>query len=163
MKNSFIRFLTLAAILAIAVIAVSCGSGSDQDTKPTGDVIIPIEFQNAKSVGSINIRFSYDSTMLQLNNVVPGKLAENAMLEYNATTPGLIAIGIIDSNGITGNGSVARIGFNAIGTTGTCPLKLELIETHNANTLVEIYNEPSDGSYNAKNLAINAPTVNFTD
>ena len=163
MRKLFMRVLASVTILVIVVIAVSCSCGDKQSTKPAGDVIVPIEFQNAKSVGSINIRFNYDSSKLKLNNVVGGELAQNAMLEYNAAIPGLIAIGVIDSKGINGNGAVVKIGFDATGTTGTSPLKLELIETHNAETLIEILNESTDGSYNAQNRETIPPRVNFTD
>ncbi len=88
-------------------------------------------------------------------------LAENAMMEYNIENPGRVIIGIIDSSGINGDGTVATVSFNVVDSEGTSTLTLEKVETHDATTLVDIINETSDGGFVAKEQSVTAPLISF--
>jgi hypothetical protein len=87
---------------------------------------VAIEVAGASNVGSMHIELTYDPAVLQPSDVKTGSLADGALLERNLSTPGRIVIGLITTRGISGNGEVAVVSFNASGETGTASdLRLE--------------------------------------
>ena len=77
---------------------------------PGKEIQIPVKIKNAKNIGSINLVLEYPSGILEAEDVIPGSLTQNSMIEQNIKD-GNISIGIVDSNGITGNGSLVYIKF----------------------------------------------------
>ncbi len=79
------------------------------------EVQIPVEIKNADKVGSMDIVLSYPSEVLQLLDVIPGSLTQNSLLEHNVED-GKIKVGIVDTNGISGDGSLFYMKFSVVGT-----------------------------------------------
>ena len=173
MKKNVAGALALIIIIVIPVLALSGGGGDDEEAgddgatwetsfgEPSGDVIVPINLQGARNVGSFTIELAYDATVLEVTEVKSGDVAKNAMLEYNISSAGRVVMGIVDPGGITGNGSVANMGFTVIDTEGTSSLTLESVETHDATTLVDIINQTSSGSFDGNGDTITAPVIRF--
>ncbi len=161
MKKWLVVGLVIVIILIVVLVIVLArgGGGGDGD----GDVVVPINLQGASNVGSISIELTYDSTVLEAIDVKSGELASNAMMEYNIDNPGLVIIGIVDSSGINGDGALAEIGFDVIDSERTSSLTLSSVETHDATSLIDIINEPSDGSFVAEVNTVIAPVVRFVD
>lgn len=78
------------------------------------EVQIPVEIKNADKVGSMDIVISYPSGILQFLDVVPGSLTQNSLLEHNVED-GKIKVGIVDTNGISGDGSLFYMKFRVVG------------------------------------------------
>lgn len=164
MKRWLIIGLVLVIVLIVVLVIVLGGGSSDEDSGGTvGEVSVPVNLQGASNVGSISIELTYDSTVLEATEVKAGELTKSAMLEYNINNPGKIIIGIIDSSGINGDGTVAEIRFNTVDSGGASPLTLNTVETHDATSLIDIINETSDGSFTAEGNAVTAPLVAFAD
>lgn len=163
MKKWLVATLVLFIVVVVILVIVFTG-GRSNDTDDTGEEIhVPINLESTSNLGSISITLSYDSTLLEITDVKPGKLADNAMTDYGILNPGEVNIGIIDSSGIIGNGSIVVISFNVISEKGTSLLTLANVETHNANTLIDIINVASDGNFDAENRAVVAPSVRLTN
>jgi hypothetical protein len=165
-----VKLITGAVILVLSMFTASCSCGGDDIPIPgeqqevitsSGDIIVPVEFQNAENIGSVNLVLTYDSSALDITQVSLGESAKEAMLEYNAKEPGKVVIGIIDTSGISGNGAIVLIGFNAIQSADSSPLTLESVVTHDATELTEIVNETSDGMFDGEDNSVEAPTVKF--
>ncbi|MBO8182395.1 MAG: hypothetical protein H0Z28_06335 [Archaeoglobus sp.] len=76
-----------------------------------GDVVqIPIEIKNANNVGSVDIVLSYPSGILQFMDVIPGSLTQNSLFEHNVED-GKIRVGIVETGGISGDGSLFYMKF----------------------------------------------------
>ncbi len=151
----------VVVLVVVLVIALGGGGGGDDDGGVVGEVNVPVNLQGTSNVGSISIELTYDSTVLEATDVKSGNLASNAMMEHNIENPGRVIIGIIDSSGINGDGTVATVSFNVVDSEGTSTLTLDKVETHDATTLVDIINETSDGSFVAKEQSVIAPLVSF--
>ncbi|MDD5095013.1 MAG: cohesin domain-containing protein [Dehalococcoidia bacterium] len=170
------RALRSGCFVIILMLAISlgaaCGGGGDKDdgaasdgtpeAKATGNIQVPIRIEGANNVGSFDMVLEYDATVLQATEVVAGSLAQNAMLEFNTKNSGQVIIGIIDSSGITGDGSVAIIRFKLLNAAGTSALKLQTVEAHNATTLVDIIAQTSNGSMSEKGNLASSPLVEFS-
>ena len=50
------------------------------------------------------VEFNYDQQVLELQSVKTGPLGRNALLDWNQETLGMVRIGLVDSNGINGDG-----------------------------------------------------------
>ncbi len=83
--------------------------GSDKSPLPT--VTIPITIKRASGIGSMNLVLTYNSDILNAIDVIPGALTQNSIIEKNLGD-GEIRIGLIDTNGINGNGTLFYIKFN---------------------------------------------------
>lgn len=82
----------------------------------------------------MDITLAYEPAVVNVISVDKGLLATDSMLQSNVSV-GTIKIVLLDAVGITGNGSVAIINFNVIGSSGSnSPLTLNA-EANAANTL----------------------------
>jgi len=73
-------------------------------------VEIPVAISGAHSLGSMDVKVAFNSSVLQLVNVTRAELAQTATLEYN-TTPGNGSVSFISQDAINGNGTVYVIRF----------------------------------------------------
>ena len=71
---------------------------------------------------------NYDTGMLDLQSVKAGPLGRNALLESNQETPGMVRIGLVDANGINGDGEIIILVFVAIRQDGSSAFTLESVE-----------------------------------
>jgi hypothetical protein len=146
-----------------AIVIEVAGMAGCSCSKNSKENVIPINLQNAKNVGSISLTVSYDPQVINIIEIKPGEIAGNAILEFNIDQPGKAVIGIIDSNGITGTGSVALLGFNIIDGNGIISINLDSIELYDAANLVDIPLRVSGGSIAAGGSSITPATVTCGD
>jgi len=169
MKNEFSArqyFPTLIIILILLVLPLAgcstlskllggCGGGA-------GTAQIPVNLSGASGVGSLHIELVYDSAILEVTAVKAGKLAQNAVVDFNIQTPGRAIIGIVSSNGISGSGAVASIAFKSKAKSGTSALTLDKVEAYSADTLQDMRTQVSAGQFNARDRSFNAPSITFS-
>ena len=137
MKGLVIAFGALAVII-IAVLAffllrdtdsqTAVEPASPQETSLDATVELPIAVQDALNLGSLLVEVGYDTGMLELQSVKAGALGRNALLESNQETPGMVRIGLVDPNGINGDGEIITLVFLLIKSGGSSPFTLELVE-----------------------------------
>jgi len=102
--------------------------------------------KNADGVGALHIELVYDASALEAVKVKAGKLAKNAMMESNLKTPGRVIIGIVEAEGITGDGTVATVTFKSKSKSAQTALTLENVQAHSAETLHELVAETTPGA-----------------
>ncbi len=91
-------------------------------------VELPIAVQGAFNLGTLLVEVGYDTGVLELQSVKTGPLGRNGLLESNQETPGMVRIGLVDPNGINGDGEIITLVFLPIQSGGSSPYSLELIE-----------------------------------
>ena len=96
-----------------------------------GDTIqITINVSNAKDIGSMDISLQYDPDVLSLKHVEKGNLTQNSVMQWNIRGDKVL-IGLIDGNGINGNGSIATLTSDVCGYPGsTSDLVLDATATN---------------------------------
>jgi len=77
------------------------------------DIQVPVKIENADKVGSINLILSYPN-VLEVEDVLQGSLTQNSLFDYNVEG-NQIKVGIADSNGISGDGSLFYVKFRVTG------------------------------------------------
>lgn len=121
----FCIVLVLASISALGAASVTLRAGTGQG-ESNSTVQVPIEVRGAPNVGALQFDLVYDPQVVQLDMVARGALAANALVDFNNSVPGRARIGIVTTEGIRGDGTLALVNFKLIGSAGThSPLQIE--------------------------------------
>lgn len=94
----------LASTVALAAPTLTISS--------SGKGVFILQGADLQSVGGINATVRYDTTSLANPKVSQGGLSNGSLLAPNTNTPGVIHIGMLNTNGITGSGVLATISFD---------------------------------------------------
>ena len=127
------------AVIPVAMLT-ACGCSSDQ-------IRIPVKVENCANLGSLQASIRYDASILQIKEVKPVDIGEDAMVEINVDTPGIIIFGMIDSSGMSGNGDIAELHFDVISDGGTSQVSLDNVRANDATTLVDLPSNIIAGEY----------------
>lgn len=135
-----IRYMILLFSILFLISPVLAGEGTtifvnDVSANYSYTIQIPVNISNAKDIGSIDISLRYDPNVLSLKNVEKGNRAQNSVIQWN-TEGDKVLIGLIDGNGINGNGSLTIITFDVCGYQGsTSVLDLDATVTNGTDFL----------------------------
>ena len=172
---------------------------TESDPQPTPVVVepdrieVPVTLSSARSVGSLEFVLVYNPEVLELMEVEKGELAGSSLIDSSSRTPGRVWTALINPQGISGNGEVARFTFKVItpGATGSevtvfkskgsdpaadaglnvaadaesfdSVLRLESVSAHSAATLLDLLAEPAAGGFTREGLDVKAPVVAFVN
>ena len=126
------------------------------------EITVPIFLQGATNVGSLEFVLVYEPSVLQFTKVEGGSLGSNALLESSNGTPGQVWAGMIDANGMTGDGPAALVTFRVIGNgESSTALTLENVVAYDANTLLDMITQMSPGTFTVKDLSLIPPSLGF--
>jgi len=162
--STAIRILILTVLAGgIILSSVSCTQALNllrklRNTSATsGQLEVPVNTTNAGNVGSLEFELVYDPSLLKVESVEKGKLADNAMIDFSIARPGRVWVAMVDSTGLNGSGSLAVISFSRIGKEQTSSaLTLENVYAYDATSLIDIVTKSNQGSLTTP------PTINFT-
>ncbi len=125
-------------------------------------VNVPIYLTGAKNIGSLEFLLAYDPTVLEMAAVEAGGLAQNSLFDFGTRRPGRLWAGLIDTDGINGDGPVAVVSFKVIGPESSASwLTLEDVSTYDASSLLDILTDTTAGSFTVEGLALAAPALGF--
>ena len=148
-----IRLLwVLIGVIIVATAVIGCG-------KPDKEVDVAVNLQNASNVGSLQIEISYDASVLQAIKVEAEELGKNALIEFNLDKAGIIIIGIVDSSGINGSGSVASVSFDVLEKDSASSLIIKNVTAHDVDTLVDLPTTLTQGNFTSGDVS--PPTISF--
>jgi hypothetical protein len=125
-------------------------------------ITVPIYLTDAKNIGSLEFVLTYDPSVLEVSNVEAGDLAQNALFDFGTRDMGRLWAGMIDTDGINGDGPVAVVSFKVIGPGASASqLTLENVFTYDASSLLDILTDATSGSFTVESQALSAPTLAF--
>jgi len=126
------------------------------------NVNVPIHLTGAENIGSLEFVLTYDPSVLEMSGVEAGGLAQSALFDFGTRSPGRLWAGLIDSEGINGDGPIAVVSFKVVGPgASTSLLALENITTYDAGSLLDILTNATSGSFTVDGRALTAPTLAF--
>ena len=126
------------------------------------NVNVPIHLTGAENIGSLEFVLTYDPSVLEVSGVEAGGLAQSALFDFGIRSPGRLWAGLIDSEGINGDGPIAVVSFKVVGPgASTSLLALENITTYDASSLLDILTNATSGSFTVDGRALTAPTLAF--
>lgn len=121
------------AVSGTALIAES------RTVPPGGSVQVPVNFQNAQSIGSLGFKLSYNPSVVQVVKVSKGSLMAPATFTSNVQSD-VIIFGFAMPQSISGTGSTAVVEFQALGSEGSkSPLTLtEIMATGSSGSALSV-------------------------
>ena len=157
-RSAGISIIIAAAVVAGTALSMTgCIKIVREGGPASGGLEVPVNANGASNVGSLEFELVYDSTALQAVGVEKGTLAGNAMMDFTTARPGRVWVGIVDSNGINGNGSLVVVSFQGVGEgAATGQLTLENVEAYDAQTLIDIITQTTPGNLSTP------PAISFT-
>lgn len=152
----FLIFISPVSAAEGTTIFVNNASASHNES-----IQIPINVSNAKAIGSMDISLRYDPSVLALKDVGMGNLTQNSAIQWNVKGDKVL-IGMIDGEGINGNGSLAIITFDVCGYPGsTSDLDLEATAT-NVSDFSSIQLITKNGKFTVRGSTMPSPTATPT-
>ncbi len=109
---------------------------------PNETIEVPIQMKNARDIRNMDLIVRYNSSVLSAVSAVTGSFTSNSLFESNIMD-GEIRIAFVDTDGFSGNGSVAVITFNVVGNPGdytTLILEASANDIHDNNIDFSIIN-----------------------
>lgn len=123
---------------------------------------VPVYLKGANNLGSLEFVLVYEPAVLEVSKVERGSLGPDAMFDFGNRTSGRLWAGLIDPSGINGDGPVAVITFDVVGTDGAeSPLVLESVYAFDATTLLDVLIESSAGGFMVEGLPFTSPVLAF--
>jgi hypothetical protein len=135
--------LKIAALTLLAgLLLVPCVSAVQSvisvpymNASPGSEITIPVSIQDANGIGALLFNIRYGTLLLTYVSTEPGTLKPDAVVEAREITPGVVEIGVIDSKGITGSGTVAQMKFKVTGDPGSSTsMNLAVLEAYDATS-----------------------------
>jgi hypothetical protein len=126
---------SLGLLVVLAVLLVACPlavlaaepavSIPDASAEQGEEVTLPISISGVTSLGAVDIRLHYDSSVVEVSSVAEGDLGA---ITYGIDNPGGVTrMNWFSATGETGDFTFARVTLRAVGTDGAAsPLELDV-------------------------------------
>jgi hypothetical protein len=138
--------LVLLMIVAGSVRAEGVLSLESTSGAAGGNAAVKISQKGAKGTGALDIEISFKPESLEFVKAESAEVADNAMIEANAISPGRIKIAMMDLDGLSGDGAVMSLHFKIKAADGqTVPIKIVSARANHFDALVEIPLKTEDG------------------
>lgn len=155
--SSSLMFLVLLALFVAPALGTTV-SIEDASGNYSESIEVPISMSDASSIAAMDIRLTYDPTILQATGVSNGSLLTalpSFLIASNVDTSGVVNISFATVDGINGSGVLSTVSFNVIGGGDGAESSLTLsevaaynltpiINTTNASIVDGYYSVPID-------------------
>ncbi len=102
-------------------------------------VLVPINIKNATNIGNMDILLTYDPKVVKATKVQKGSLTSDTIFDSNVQVAGEIRISFASTQGIKGDGGIAYLEFQAIGSpNSTSPVTFVEAFANEADTFAKL-------------------------
>ena len=130
--------------------------------KSLGELEVPIIGMGTSNVGTLHIELVYDPAVLRVTTVEEGSLTGDVSIHHSAEMPGRVIVGIVDTEGINGQGSLAVVRFDILEEAAiTIPLILENVKVWDTLNISRIFPTNIEGSFRSSDLSLAPPILIF--
>jgi hypothetical protein len=140
------RLLTLCCLLALSIVPmdVHAQDGAALTVehatgRPDTTATVNLLVSNASEIGAMDLALRYDPAVVRFAGFQTGTSAEDALLEANEVEPGLLLLALADSNGLSGDGTLAVLTFDVTGADGDrTAIAVEAVRAYHYELLTDI-------------------------
>jgi hypothetical protein len=165
------RNLTTAVAVLMAVMSVAAGcititlnkKGTDNvnTVQPGHTYNIPVSYSSNTSAGSIQFELVCSDSEIEILSISEGFIAENAILKYNIYEPGRVLIGLVHSQGMKGDGELAKIEVSARGAPRVVRISIENVVAYDLDRMQPMLYETAEGKIDFSNNTIVSPSLKY--
>lgn len=164
-KSLGLILLTMMAIVFVPQVSAAgldtISIGGDSQVTIGNYATVYVNVTGASDVGSLQLDILFNPDVIIAQSIIPENLITGSSFAYNIdNTTGKITIGVINTNGINGDGPLAKINYSAIGL-GESNIVISVTE------MTDIVNNPItpgnivNGAINIIEISDNVPpTIN---
>ena len=169
-SQAIIGLLVMAIIIGGLFMFPNYGAENEKQSisvyhgqeKSLGELEVPIIGMGTSNVGTLHIELVYDPEVLRFNAVGKGSLTGDATVSHSAEIPGRVILGMVDTEGINGQGSLAVITFNVLEEADvTSSLLLENVKVWDTLNISKIYPTRMEGSFRTSDQSLAPPILVF--
>jgi hypothetical protein len=117
--QTFVLFAGLVLLLAGPAAAAMTVSIDSTTAAAGSTAIVPVKVSGASNLAAMDLVVTYDPSVLQFSSADLGAISTNGMVEANSASPGTVKIGLVDTKGISGDGTLVSMNFKVVGGSGT--------------------------------------------
>ena len=136
-------FLILLNTASALVVEIPDSSGAVGKT-----ATISISIKEANNLGSMDLIIAYDPEILKVVKVEKGSMVKG-LFSSNTKKAGIVAIGIVDSKGISGEGEIAKISFEVL-KAGESPIEIANVKAYDVESHVDVKVTAENGVFKAE-------------
>ena len=119
MKCKILFFIIGLALLVSSAAAAPVAVSVDSASFAAGaKAVIPVKVSGASNLAAMDLVITYDPAVLQFSGADLGAISTNGMIEANSATPGTLKIGLVDTKGISGDGTLITMQYTVVGKSG---------------------------------------------
>lgn len=138
--------LTICCLLALSIIPMDvCAQDGatltieDATGRPDATATVNLLVSNASEIGAMDLALRYDPAVVRFAGFQAGTSAEDALVEANEAEPGLLLLALADSNGLSGDGTLAVLTFSVTGADGDrTAIAVEAVRAYHHEMLTDI-------------------------
>ncbi|MEA3337945.1 MAG: cohesin domain-containing protein [Chloroflexota bacterium] len=156
MRRRYSYLLIACLVLGAALLSASISLANSvtvrvgsAESAPGSEVAIPITVEGASGIGALHLELIYDAAVLEATTVERGPLlGDNVLLDFNASEPGRLVVGLVSLDTIEGDGTVLMTHFTVKGKKGqSTPLRLENTKAWVGKTHLDILVTSEGGEF----------------
>ena len=153
--------LIYISLIIIIILSTATGGciGATSNDEEVSLILVPVEIRGANNLGSIYGELVFDSDALFPVDIKKGSIAHDALLEYSTNVRGRIIFGLIEDQGISDDGQMIIVRFQALDENATTLLELQNVTIHNTITMNQVNTIVTEGSYNHKGPSMQPPII----
>jgi hypothetical protein len=153
---------TLRSGLLVALAALALGATQTTDVRGQADspslevesveaaekslAEVSVFASDAGAIGALDLLIEYHPDVVSLEGAREGEVAGNALFDFNEIEPGSVRLGVVASNGLSGDGSVATLSFAVIGAQGeSTAISIADVAAWHFEDLIDLPVETNDG------------------
>jgi hypothetical protein len=120
--KQILSLLTVLGAALLSVVTVNAATMTLRVASVEGErdsvVSVPISATGVVNVGALQFDLVYDPQVLRADTVTRGTPGGNALVDFNASVPGRLRIGMVTTEGIGSDGTIANASFQLTGDAG---------------------------------------------
>ena len=138
--------LTLCCLLALSIVPmdVYAQDGAtltveNATGRPGATATVNLLVSNASEIGAMDLALRYDPAVARFAGFEAGTSAEGGLLEANEAEPGRLLLALANSNGLSGDGTLAVLTFDVTGVDGDrTAVAVEAVRAYHYELLTDI-------------------------
>jgi Cohesin domain len=143
----------LSLIVLLSTLVAGCGTG--------GAPSVSIKIENADHLGGIYFSLLYDSSVLEVTGIRQGALARSRGMKMGIPKAGEIQVLVDTGSGISGDGTLVKVEYKVLNSTGTSTLVIQVLEARSAETGELLETHVTEGTFGASGKSVVAPVISF--
>jgi len=125
------------------------------------NLTVPIRAIGAEGLKTLHLELVFDPLALEVMDVSLDQGLKDALLDFDISEPGKVAIGVIDPHGFSGDAELLQVRLLVHRPDLNLVLELSEVVAFGGEALIDIPVTAADGEYGGSPDKVTGPVINF--